>query len=97
MKKLDKYDIIVKAYVNIDGLGQSLVKKGIVKSVDELRKFWHGFVGRRGLFDVVDVGYGKEKADHKIRGKFPIIVHCDAEHSGILLADFPSRGCIVPL
>lgn len=33
-----------------------------------LQQFASGFTGRQPLFDFVDVGDGKEKADQKIKG-----------------------------
>ena len=64
-----KCDVLVEAYANMDGLGRAMVKKGNLRSVDELREFWIGFVYRQRLFNFVDVGFGKERADHKVRGK----------------------------
>jgi hypothetical protein len=40
--------------------------KGVCTS-EELSAFFKGFVQAHPLFDVIDVGVGKEKADHKLR------------------------------
>jgi len=69
LKNVGKCDVIVEAYGNVEGLGQSMVKRGKMRSTDELRQFWSGFVSRKRFFNFVDVGHGKEKADQKIRGK----------------------------
>jgi len=42
------------------------VMKGVCTS-EELSAFFKGFVQAHPLFDVIDVGAGKEKADHKLR------------------------------
>ena len=68
LKNVGKCDIIVEAYGNVEGLGQTMVKRGTMRSIDELRRFWTGFVSRKRFFNFVDVGHGKEKADQKIRG-----------------------------
>ena len=36
---------------------------------DELKQFTLGFTQGKASFDFVDVGYGKERADSKIKGK----------------------------
>jgi hypothetical protein len=69
---VDQCDILVEAYAHTKGLGQALVTKGQARSVDDLRAFSTGFVCRQSLFSFVDVGRGKENADQKIRGAFPI-------------------------
>ncbi|KAL8785600.1 MAG: hypothetical protein Q9213_003254 [Squamulea squamosa] len=60
-------DIIVRAYANIGGLAQACTTKGGMTKLASLGSFVKGFNGRRALFDFVDVGGGKERADHKIR------------------------------
>ena len=69
---VDQCDVIFEAYANAEGLGQALVTKGQVQSVDELRLFWTGLVCRQRMFAFVDVGHGKENADQKIRGMPPV-------------------------
>ncbi|KAL8767207.1 MAG: hypothetical protein Q9209_006212 [Squamulea sp. 1 TL-2023] len=61
-------DIIVRAYANIGGLAQACTTKGGMTKLASLGSFVKGFNGRRALFDFVDVGGGKERADHKIKG-----------------------------
>ena len=69
MSDSDKLDILVKAFANLEGLAIALVRDGRLKDVSQLRAFVTGFSSRRAFFDFVDVGAGKERADHKIRGK----------------------------
>lgn len=61
-------DIVVRAYANIKDLKSACGKKGMMNKEADLNAFVHGFNQRRGLFDFVDVGHGKEEADNKIRG-----------------------------
>ena len=69
MSDSDKLDILVKAFANLEGLAIALVRDGRLKDVGQLRAFVTGFSSRLAFFDFVDVGVGKERADHKIRGK----------------------------
>lgn len=66
---LDTTDIVVRAYANFIGLAQASVKNGIMKNGASLNLFANGFTQRQALFDFVDVGAGKERVDHKIRGE----------------------------
>ena len=63
-------DIMVRAYANLKGLAQACAQSGKVKHVADLALFAVGFTKRQALFDFVDVGAGKERADNKIRGTF---------------------------
>lgn len=55
-------------YLNQAGLREYLVKEGVCSSV-EFNAFVSGFNQSTELFCIIDVGYGKEAADAKIRGK----------------------------
>ncbi|KAL8902446.1 MAG: hypothetical protein Q9207_004703 [Kuettlingeria erythrocarpa] len=61
-------DVLVRAYANLRGLGQACVKHGTMKATADICLFANGFTRRQPLFDFVDVGLGKERADHKVRG-----------------------------
>jgi hypothetical protein len=61
-------EIVVRAFANVDGLSLKLVRDGVIKDRMVLRAFFAGFSNRLALFDFVDVGSGKERADNKIRG-----------------------------
>ncbi|KAL8639814.1 MAG: hypothetical protein Q9226_008823, partial [Calogaya cf. arnoldii] len=63
-------DVVVRAFANVRGLGKACVKNNLMKSTADLGLFANGFTGRHPLFDFVDVGLGKERADHKIRGEY---------------------------
>ncbi|KAL8649552.1 MAG: hypothetical protein Q9226_005528 [Calogaya cf. arnoldii] len=68
-------DVIVRAYANVRGLGKACVKNNLMKSTADLGLFANGFTGRHPLFDFVDVGLGKERADHKIRELFHFYIN----------------------
>ena len=59
---------MVRAYANLKGLAQACIQSGKTKHVADLSLFAVGFTKRQALFDFVDVGAGKERADNKIRG-----------------------------
>lgn len=66
-------DILVRAFANVSGLGQALVRDRRLQDIDQLRAFATGFSNRQVFFDFVDVGTGKERADYKIQGKISSI------------------------
>lgn len=63
------WTIVVRAYANVEGLAQSLVTKGKLRSTAEFRLFVKEFNNRHSLCDFVDVGQGKELADNKVKGE----------------------------
>jgi hypothetical protein len=73
MSDSDKLDILVRAFANLEGLAIALVRDDRLKDVSQLRAFATGFSSRRAFFDFIDVGVGKERADHKIRGRDPVL------------------------
>ena len=68
MDDSDRLDVVVKAFAHLDGLGSRLVREARVKDTAQVRAFCAGFSSRLPMFDFVDVGFGKERADNKIRG-----------------------------
>ncbi|KAL8711232.1 MAG: hypothetical protein Q9220_004377 [cf. Caloplaca sp. 1 TL-2023] len=71
---VDTTNILVRAYANVKGLGKACVKNKWMSPSAELTSFASGFTGRHPLFDFVNVGAGKERADHKIRSCFEFYV-----------------------
>jgi hypothetical protein len=61
--------VVVKAYANLSGLAQVCVRDKKLNSIGDLTQFWIGFTRRYPLIDFIDVGFGKEEADNKLRGK----------------------------
>lgn len=45
-----------------------------------VRQFMTGLTQNQQLFDVVDVGYGKERTDYKIKAMFEAFVHNTGRH-----------------
>ncbi|KAF2709260.1 hypothetical protein K504DRAFT_431618 [Pleomassaria siparia CBS 279.74] len=53
-------DIILRVYVNMEGMANLLVREGKLRNLGQLRAFSTGLCGRISSFDWVDVGVGKE-------------------------------------
>ncbi|VUC26772.1 unnamed protein product [Clonostachys rosea] len=70
----DNAGIMVKAFANLGGLGRALVRDRVLQDAGQLREFASGFSNRKALFDFIDVGSGKERADHKIRENIKFFV-----------------------
>ncbi|KAG8818182.1 hypothetical protein FRC17_010911 [Serendipita sp. 399] len=60
--------IVTMVFLSKTGMESVLYRNGICRP-DEFGAFMNGFGGAHPLFSVVDVGTGKEAADHKLRGK----------------------------
>lgn len=61
---------MAKVVANVSGLGKALQREGSLHSEATLRDFTLGFTQAKAAFDFVDVGYGKERADSKIKGAY---------------------------
>ena len=64
------YKIMTRIYANLKGLGDVCHRTGILEKPSLIEDFARGFTGSKQLFDFVDVGSGKDRADDKISGKF---------------------------
>jgi len=60
--------ILARIYANVKGLGDVLQKSSIIDRASLFEDFARGFNGSKLLFDFIDVGAGKDKADDKITG-----------------------------
>lgn len=60
--------IVTRIYANMKGLADVCYRSGIVERAGLLEEFYRGFTGSKILFDFVDVGPGKDRADEKITG-----------------------------
>lgn len=67
----DSVEVFARIYANFRGLGKTLRQSGLVRFPDDFDKFARGFTNTRPEFDFVDVDYGKENADSKIRRECP--------------------------
>ena len=54
---------------NLTGLAKAMFHDGCIDSAAEVRDFALGFTQAKSSFDFIDVGYGKERADSKIKGQ----------------------------
>lgn len=61
--------IVCRIYANVRGLADVLVKTGILHEVAQIEDFVRGFTRGKTLFDFIDVGAGKDRADEKIIGE----------------------------
>lgn len=73
----DNWPIMVQVYLSLDKLGIKLAQVGLLHSPQDIRTFAQRFSVNQPLFSFIDVGQGKERADHKIKG--------DLKHSGCSL------------
>ncbi|THY37761.1 hypothetical protein D6C99_09471 [Aureobasidium pullulans] len=61
------YDIMVQIFYNMEGLSHKLKSLGVFKNPNEMAPFARAFSLNKSLFSFIDVGSGKERADHKVR------------------------------
>lgn len=66
---VNKTDVVVRAYANLRGLSKFCARDGLMNATADVGLFANGFTKRQPLFDFVDVGLGKERADNKVRGR----------------------------
>ncbi|KAF2024785.1 hypothetical protein EK21DRAFT_77906 [Setomelanomma holmii] len=58
--------IVCRIYANARGLTEVLLRKGIIDDKSVFEDFTRGFTRGKSMFDFVDVGSGKDRADEKI-------------------------------
>ena len=63
------WPVMVQVYLSLEKLAMKLAQVGLLRSHSELRTFAQRFSVNQPLFSIIDVGQGKERADHKIKGK----------------------------
>ncbi|RAR09965.1 ccch zinc finger domain-containing protein [Stemphylium lycopersici] len=61
--------VVCRIFANVRGLANVLVRTGIIPEAGQFEDFVHGFNSANGLYDFVDVGSGKDRADEKINGE----------------------------
>lgn len=59
---------MVHVYLSLDKLAFKLQQVGLLRHSGEMRTFAQRFSTNQSLFSIIDVGQGKERADHKIKG-----------------------------
>ncbi|KAL6712703.1 hypothetical protein ACLMJK_000645 [Lecanora helva] len=73
------YKIVTRIYANLKGLGEACRKAGLIDRSERIEDFARGFTGSKQLFDFVDVGQGKDRADDKLSEIFKLHLydcHC---------------------
>ncbi|KAL8777953.1 MAG: hypothetical protein Q9194_002259 [Teloschistes cf. exilis] len=68
------WKILVRVYTNLEGLLAKYSYIGFHEEASSLRPFVAGFTQSQPLFDYVDAGYGKERADHKVKEQFDLFI-----------------------
>jgi len=68
-EKATEVEIMAKIVANLSGLARAMRRDGSVEDESYVRDFFLGFSQAKATFDFVDVGYGKERADSKIKGR----------------------------
>lgn len=62
-------EVVTRFIANLSGLATTMKANGIVEREATVKEFTLGFSQGMASFDFIDVGYGKERADTKIKGK----------------------------
>ncbi|KAJ5902301.1 hypothetical protein N7495_002829 [Penicillium taxi] len=81
---LAKNNIIVKVFANLNGLAKALQDRGIITSKNDLFRFAQSFTNSETGFEFIDVGYGKECADHKMRTQCKKIFFAGCHDNGYI-------------
>ncbi|KAF2137547.1 uncharacterized protein K452DRAFT_278557 [Aplosporella prunicola CBS 121167] len=71
--------LVVRIYANLKGLGETCRSAGIIANTADVEAFAKGFTRNKPLFDFVDVGPGKDRADEKLCETFKLHLydsHC---------------------
>lgn len=62
-------EVIARVVANLSGLAKAMRLDGSLDHESRLKDFALGFSQGMASFDFIDVGYGKERTDTKIKGK----------------------------
>lgn len=62
------FKIVARIYANLKGLGETCHRAAMLENPATIEHFARGFTGSKHLFDFIDVGIGKDRADDKISG-----------------------------
>ncbi|KAI1343717.1 hypothetical protein F5Y15DRAFT_175650 [Xylariaceae sp. FL0016] len=65
--QMNDTEIVTKVFANLSGLNKAMKRDGAVDGEVDLRDFMLGFNQAAASFDFIDIGYGKELADFKIK------------------------------
>ena len=62
-------EVTCRVFANLAGLTKAMRRDGSLEQESDLKDFSLGFTQGQASFDFVDVGYGKERADSKLKGE----------------------------
>ena len=62
-------EVIARVVANLSGLAKAMRNDGSLDHESRLKDFTIGFSQGMASFDFIDIGFGKERADTKIKGK----------------------------
>ena len=62
--------IMTRVYANVKGLAEACTRSGLIDSPSVVQDFVRGFNESKMLFDFIDVGVGKDRADGKVAELF---------------------------
>lgn len=65
----DDVTVLVRVYANLKSLAKALRLSHVIGRDDDMIDFAEKFTNSRSEFDFVNVGWGKENADSKIRSQ----------------------------
>lgn len=68
------FKIVARIYANLRGLGETCHRAAILENSTIIENFARGFTGSKHLFDFIDVGVGKDRADGKISGMLQLFL-----------------------
>lgn len=77
--------VIVNVFANVTGLGKAMKRDGCVADNNALHNFVMGFNQANVSSTFVDVGFGKELADAKILGIYPLLYTSFPKSKGFCL------------
>ncbi|UKZ54784.1 hypothetical protein TrVGV298_008597 [Trichoderma virens] len=60
-------EVVVKVVANLAGLSKAMQRDGCIDNPSLLKDFTLGFTQAKATFDYIDVGFGKERADLKVK------------------------------
>lgn len=66
--RANELEVLARVVANVSGLGKAMVRDGCLDNQQDFKDFTLGFTQAKASFDFIDVGYGKERADTKIKG-----------------------------
>lgn len=75
------WPIMVQIYLSLDKLAQKLASVNLLQKPQDFRNFAQNFALNQSLFTIIDVGHGKERADHKIKGMLECFFTKSAKHA----------------